>query len=340
MSDNSALPLPLPWHQPLIAQMQQAMSSGRLPHALLIHGIEGLGKRVFAGWLANALLCERRGQRLQACGTCASCNLFAAATHPDFLVVEPEEGKQQISVEQVRAAGERLTVTSHRHGHRVAIIVPAHQLTTSAANALLKTLEEPGADTLLILLTSKLLNVLPTLRSRCQRLGMHAPPSQAAAAWLRERTGRDVDEELLSFVGGAPLKALSYADGKFDELQRSMLPAVQSLLSAQADVTQVMRAWNDEALQDRLTWLDWWLSRLLRQKIAENVEQVTSMTPNADTVGLPSQRYPLNITGVYSLLDRLRELKAQLARTALQKELALENLLIGMLQIFDQRVST
>lgn len=340
MSNDSPLELPLPWHEPLIAQLQQALSVGRLPHALLIYGVEGLGKRAFATWLAKALLCERAAGQLRACGACTSCNLFAAGTHPDLLVVEPEEDKQQISIEQIRAASERLTITSHRRGYRLAIIDPAQQLTSSAANALLKTLEEPGSNTLLVLVTSKLSNVLPTLRSRCQRLAMHAPSTASATAWLRERTGREVDAELLNFAGGAPLKALSYADGRFDELQQSMPPAIQSLLSAQVDVTQVMRAWNDPRLPERLLWLDWWLCRLLRQKIAGSVEQVTSMTPNADIVGLPSQRHPLNISGVYSLLDRLRELKAQLARTALQKELALETLLIGIVQVFDQRIST
>lgn len=157
--------------------------------------------------------------------------------------------------------------------------------------------------------------------------------------WLRDHVGREVSPELLSFTGGAPLKALAYADGRFEELQRSMPSSIQSFLGAQADVTQITRAWNDEHLQDRLAWLDWWLSRLLRQKITGTVEQVTSMTPNADMLGLPSGRHPLNISGVYSLLDRLRELKAQLARTALQKELALEQLLIGMLQVFEQRVA-
>jgi DNA polymerase-3 subunit delta' len=285
------------------------------------------------------LLCERRGEQLRACGECVSCHLFAAATHPDYLLVRPEEDKQQISVEQVRLASERLTITSHRRGYRVAIIDPAHQLTTSAANALLKTLEEPGMDTMLILLSSKLSNVLPTLRSRCQRLAVHAPSAASAMSWLRDRVGREVSPELLSFTGGAPLKALAYADGRFEELQRSMPNSIQSLLGAQADIVQVTRAWNDEYLQDRLTWLDWWLSHLLRQKIAGSVEQVTSMTPNADMLGLPSGCHLLNISGVYSLLDRLRELKAQLARTALQKELALEQLLIGMLQVFEQRVS-
>lgn len=336
-TNDQPLELPLPWHEPLLAQLRQARSSERLSHALLIHGIEGLGKRAFAGWLANALLCERTSEQLQACGACPSCHLFAAGTHPDFLVIEPEADKQQISIEQVRSAGERLTMTAHRRGYRVAIIEPAQQLTIGAANALLKTLEEPRPGTVLILITAKLSGVLPTLRSRCQKLAMRAPNSTAAMDWLRQRTGQDIPIDLLSFVGDAPLKALAYADGRFDELQRSMMPAMQSFLGAQAEITQVARAWNDEALNDRLLWLDWWLSRLVRQKITGIVEQVTSTSPNVDAVGLPTPRHPLNISGVYALLDRLRELRAQLARTALQKELALEYLLIGMMQVFEQR---
>lgn len=328
---------PLPWHQPLVAKLEQAKRSGRMPHALLIHGVEGLGKRLFATWLARALLCESAGERLSPCGRCASCQLLAAGTHPDFISVEPEEDKQQISVEQIRAMSERLSMTSTRQGYRVAIVDPAHQLTISAANSMLKTLEEPGANSLLILLSSKPSNVLPTLRSRCQQLGMHRPSLEQAQAWLRGQTDKTLSAELLSFAGGAPLRALSYAEARFEQLQKLMLPAMQDLLANRADVTQVAHSWNDEQLPDRLLWFDWWLCRLLRQKITGNDDQVTRDAITAGAIGLPSQPHLLNISGLFSVLDRLRELKAQLTRTALQKELALEQLLIGFLQVLELR---
>lgn len=331
--------LPLPWHAPVLAKLEQAWRSQRLPHALLIHGIEGLGKRAFAGWLTQALQCETADDRLRPCNTCAACRLVMAGSHPDTIFVQPEEDKQQISVEQVRAANERLGMTSSRRGYRIAVIHPAHQLTVSAANSLLKTLEEPGSRSLLILLTSKFTAVLATLRSRCQHLAMSRPSPDIAAAWLRERAGSEIKPELLNFAGGAPLRALAYADGRFEELQRAMNSGVQDLLAGRADVTQIARAWNGDDLPERLLWLDGWICGRLRRKILGNDDQVTQIPIAADTAGLPSQPLPLNISGAYSLLDRLRELRAQLARTALQRELALENFLIGLLQVMDPRAS-
>lgn len=335
----TALDLPLPWHQALVAKLEQALSIKRMPHALLIHGIEGLGKQALAVWLAKALLCDTRDESasLKACGHCVSCNLVAAGSHPDLVKVAPEEDKQQISVEQVRTANERLAMTSARKGFRIAIIDPAHQLTISAANSLLKTLEEPGAQSLLLLLTSKPSAVLATLRSRCQHLSVHRPSAVVAREWFRAQYGREVSDEVLEFVGGAPLKALFYANGQLEELRQAMLPALQELLAARTDVTKVAHAWNDERLQERLSWLDAWLCRLLRQKILGTADQVTRPPGAAGAAGLPTTPELLNINGLYSLLDRLRELKAQLTRTALQRELALESFLIGLSHIWDSR---
>lgn len=337
--DATKLDLPLPWHRPLVAKLEQALRSGRMPHALLIHGIEGLGKRALAGWLAKALLCEAQTEEsvLRACGECASCNLVAAGSHPDLVSVAPEEDKQQISVDQIRAANERLAMTSARKGYRIAIVDPAHQLTISAANSLLKTLEEPGAQSLLILLTSKVSEVLATLRSRCQRLNMHRPSATEAAQWFRMQYRRELGEEVLNFVGGAPLKALSYANGEFERLQHDMLSALKDLLAGRTDLTKVAHAWNDEGLSARLIWLDSWICQLLKQKIAGNADPVTRLLPATGAAGLPSVPELLNINGLYALLDRVRELKAQLTRTALQKELALEGLLIGLSQVWDSR---
>ena len=113
-----------------------------------MQGAEGLGKRAFAAWLAAAVLCEKSaGDAAAVCGACASCALITAGSHPDLLWVAPEEDKQQISIDQMRAATERLTKTSYRQGYKVAIVEPAHQMTSNAANSLLKTLEEPTPRT-------------------------------------------------------------------------------------------------------------------------------------------------------------------------------------------------
>ena len=326
------LPQLLPWHEEAAAQLRKAWAANRLSHALLVQGAEGLGQQVFAAWLACAVLCDKStGSTLRCCGECASCALFAAGSHPDLLWVAPEEDKQQISIDQVRAASERLTKTSYRQGYKVAIVDPAHLMTPSAANSVLKTLEEPSPRTLLVLITSQPSMLLPTVRSRCQKVTISRPSREQAIAWLREKSGRAVDAALLEFAGGAPLLALAYADGRFDALNEHMQKSLGALLAGQADVTQVAAEWEKDGLIERLTWLDLWLTSLARAALAGNADLITFPGRSAH---LPSPSRPLNISGVYSMVDRARALKSQLARTALQRELAVESWLIALLDVF------
>jgi DNA polymerase-3 subunit delta' len=330
-----SLPQLLPWHEDVAAQLRKAWAADRLSHALLLQGAEGLGKQVFAAWLACAVLCDKSaGSELNCCGECAGCKLFAAGSHPDLLWVAPEEDKQQISIDQVRAATERLTKTSYRQGYKVAIVTPAHLMTPNAANSVLKTLEEPAPRSLLVLITSQASMLLPTVRSRCQKVTIARPSREEAIAWLRDKSGHAVESALLEFAGGAPLRALAYADGRFDALNEHMQKSLGALLAGQADVTQVAAEWEKDALIDRLTWLDLWLSSLARGALAGNADLVTFP---GRSMHLPSASRPLNISGVYSMVDRARALKSQLARTALQRELAVESWLIALSEVLAPR---
>lgn len=321
----------LPWHAAATAQLRQAWTRNRLPHAIMVQGAEGLGKGSFAAWLATAVLCEKSaGHELTVCGVCTSCALVKAGSHPDLYWVAPEEDKQQLSVDQVRAACEKLSRTSFRQGYKVAIIEPAHQMTPGAANSVLKTLEEPSPGSLLVLLTSRPSGLLPTVRSRCQKLTIARPSTADAIAWLQRETGKPVPPALLEFSGGAPLRALEYADGRFEALNQHMQKSLRDLLSGDADVTQVAAEWEKDALPDRLVWLDLWLSSSARTAIAGSDDRVTFPGGPAH---LPSLPRTLNISALYSMVDRTRALKAQLARTALQRELAVESWLIALLEV-------
>ncbi len=134
----------LPWHAAACDKLTAAVAAGRLPHGLLLQGPAGVGKERFASALAAALFCTGRDARLEACGACPECLLSKAGTHSDMHWVRPPEDKKAIGVDQVRAACEKLAMTSMRRGYRVAIVVPAEKMTPAAQNALLKTLEEPG----------------------------------------------------------------------------------------------------------------------------------------------------------------------------------------------------
>ncbi len=164
-----------PWQQEQWRLLKARNDKGRLPHALLLTGMDGMGKQQFASALAQALLCRYRDSEGFACGACPACERFQAGTHPDFLPVTPGDEGKAITVDMARAVSEFLVLRSHYEGSRIVILAPAEAMNVAAANSLLKTLEEPAPETLLILLASAPGALLATIRSRCQQIKFVLP---------------------------------------------------------------------------------------------------------------------------------------------------------------------
>lgn len=198
----------------------------RLPHAILLKGPQGIGKLDFAMNLAQSLLCENPRADSLACEECPSCHWFEQETHPDFRVLRPdalseaEEGEEretskkkpsrQISVDQVRSLADFANLSAHQGGHRVVLIHPAEAMNTNAANALLKTLEEPAGNMLIVLISHKPQQLLPTILSRCLALAMPMPAPEESGAWLKHQ-GIANPATLLAQAGFAPLTAAQLA---------------------------------------------------------------------------------------------------------------------------------
>lgn len=208
-----------PWQKALWGKLTATRE--RLSHALLLQGREGVGKFDFAALLAQSLLCENTAADQLACGNCQSCVWFAQGNHPDFRLVEPEEGdantedegaaprttrKTQIAVDQVRELTEFLGLSSHRSGLRIVLLHPAEALNQASANALLKMLEEPPSGVLFMLVSHQPQRLLATIRSRCSKVDMPIPPRHDAVAWLDAQGIRNAAARL-AYAGGAPLLA-------------------------------------------------------------------------------------------------------------------------------------
>jgi len=212
------------WQQSQWQQIEQLITSDRLPHAMFLHGNQGLGKTDFAVSLANALLCKTPTADHQACGTCPACHLLAAETHPDLYYLKPvpaENTKSKkptlnIRINDIRSLCSKLSQTSQFGGYRVAILEQADQLTLAAANSLLKTLEEPGKDVLIILTSARSHRLPITIRSRCQLLRFTVPEEKQSLQWLKDiqQGGSSATEEqlrqALSHAFGSPLAALNH----------------------------------------------------------------------------------------------------------------------------------
>ena len=236
------------WNQPILDSLKGRLD--RLPHAILLHGPRGIGKLALAETMAQFLLCENKELGQRPCGRCDACRWYLGGNHPDFRRLEPEaiakvpppveeeEGPSEaparrakqpslfIAVDQIRDLAGFLNLRSHRGGLRVALIHPAEDLyLPNAANALLKSLEEPPAGAVFILVSHRPARLLPTVRSRCVAIPVPIPSRDAALAWLGGQGVQNADR-WLGFAGGAPLQALAYAGdaGSWDRLLKSPQP--------------------------------------------------------------------------------------------------------------------
>jgi len=212
----------LPWLRAASRQIGQQIAGPRQPHAILLSGPAGLGKLGLAKELAAALLCLQPGAGNptndidpSACGLCRSCQLFKGGAHPDFRFVsfikkeKSEELRSVIIVDQVRELISSLQLTNGLSPHKVALIYPAEAMNRNAANALLKTLEEPAGEAVLLLVSHDASRLPATIRSRCQAIALRSPAPAEALDWLQQNAAvdRPVAQLALQAAAGSPLQA-------------------------------------------------------------------------------------------------------------------------------------
>lgn len=307
-----------PWNASAWSKVQERRRGNGLPHALLFAGPQGLGKRAFADALARSMMCIAPASDGAACGVCRACGFFVAGSHPDFLRINFElrdDGKPrtEITVDQMRALGERFGLTAQFGGAQIALIDPADAMNVSASNALLKTLEEPRPGSYLFLVADNPSRLSATIRSRCQRLDFRLPDRTSAHAWLRQN---DIDERgattALEASEGNPGRALIYANSGALKLRAEVAKDLNDLNAGSALPFEIAQRWSRDDVEMRLHFAAALVHAQARAQ-AERAVGAAGRGPLTLTVAMDLSR----LVGWFAAANRARDLLRGPIRTDL-----------------------
>lgn len=315
----------LPWQASAWQQLMAYVAKQRVPHAFLFSGAKGLGKGHLANCFSQALLCTtNRGNGL-GCKRCKSCLLFNAGTHPDLFRVEPQEEGKPIIVDSIRELRPKLSLGSQYDGYRVVLLKPADALNFAAANALLKTLEEPVPKTVLMLVTDAPCSLPITVSSRCQRLTMPLPDTSVALSWLNQKIKNGSNAKiLLALANGAPLEALSLAESDGLAQRSSAYKTWLDLAQKRCNPVTAAENWSTLPLQRLLGWLTGWTIDMIRLRHYPEIRGIN----NPDfKESLQAEAEKLNLMELFNYLDLLLRSGA-LGNTQVNSQLMLEEILI------------
>ena len=300
------------WFTATCEEVRAAFAADRLAHGLLIHEDPGAGGRELARWITQLVNCHAPAA---PCGECQDCKWIAADQHPDVAILKPEGDSSQIVIGAVRDLAAELALTAHGRGYKVALVIPAEAMNNFAANALLKTLEEPPPRTLLLLVTSSPSRLLPTLRSRCSKLRLVAPSRDDAAGFLESARGPGPWREALAATGAGPFALLDADPAALAQLRNETLQALEDIGSGNLQPPAVAEKWARGDLATRLACLESWVT----DRILEN-GAIRDVTHLSGSVGQP------NICRLFEFSDAIRDMR-KLSHTSINKTMAVEALL-------------
>lgn len=309
-----------PWHEVL---WQGLVSRGELPHAFLFSGQVGLGKLQFAKAFAYYQMCSSKTES-KPCLRCHTCELMLAGTHPDMQVIEGEGAANNIKIERIRELVEWSTKSSQFASKKIAIIHPADKMNIASSNALLKTLEEPAANMLFLLITDYPALLPATIKSRCQQLHFKPSFDELTIAWLKRHLAGEQDAERLLYIsGGSPLSAIALSKDGHMQMRQTFFEDIHAVLTHREDPVNVAEVWHKHNLLSLIDMLMTWavdLSRLQAGGVASNQDITHTLFPVVSGVS----SYAL-----YKFYDRLLESKRMLlAGMNPNAQLLLENVMI------------
>lgn len=313
-----------PWLRPDFEKLVASYQEGRGHHALLIQALPGLGDDALIYALSRYLLCQQPDGH-KSCGHCRGCQLMQAGTHPDYYALFPEKGKSTLGIDAVREVSEKLYEHARLGGAKVVWIPDASLLTDAAANALLKTLEEPPAQTWFFLASQEPARLLATLRSRCRQHHLAPPAEQYAISWLAREVTMSQEALLtaLRLSAGSPGAALMLLQSESWAQREALCQALASTLLS-GDWYTLLAALNHEQAPARLHWLATLMMDALKRQ--HGASHVTNVDAGQVISAIAGQFSPTRIQAILNAICHCRE--QLLNVTGLNRELVLTDLLL------------
>ena len=320
-----------PWLLAPLLQFEAAHGAGRLGHGWLLAGLRGVGKINLALYAARRLLegkdSDVRFLEADEAAAAMAQRHEPADRHPDLHWVFPEAKRNTLTVEQIREAAQTLSLTSLTGQGRVLVLEPADAMTTAAANALLKTLEEPGADTYLLLISHQPGRLPATIRSRCQSLSVRCPPAAEALTWLNG-SGKDPEAvdwiPLLEAARGVPFRAIDCHRSGFSNFYKELETTFYEISTNRTDPQAVADEWLKGDIEAALSWLSARLQSNIRARLAPDGAQARELA----STDLWNAWKPLSTRFLFEQLQNAELLLGQLGG-GINVELAVRAILPG-----------
>ncbi len=315
-----------PWQASKWAEITSRIKNNTLPHALLLTGPAGIGKKSFSCAMAQNILCEVSSGKDFACGQCKSCLLINGDTHPDIKFIEPSGKSASIGVDQIRELTHYVTLTPHIGRRKIVLIHDAEKMNTNAANSLLKSLEEPPQSSLILLVSSRHNTLLPTIRSRCQVVSLALPTHSVAEKWLASKITSDLDSRLLLALSqGAPLSALALSQDNMLNSRLQQFNQLTQLSQQKNDPVTVSGCWLKSGAEYSIYWLNAWIKDMAKLKVSAESKFLNNPDLQPELQQL-SHHIPLK-----KLLEFQLQIEngAKLLRSNMNQELLFEDILIN-----------
>ncbi len=316
----------LPWQQSQWQNIINCISTEKMPHAIMLSGVSGIGKIDFARFLAAYLLCSKKLNG-DMCGVCHNCKLLKSDTHPDFKFVQPESEGKAIRVDQIRELATFFTMSSQLSGYKAAIIYPADKMNRNAANSLLKTLEEPSSRSVMILVTERPASLPATVRSRCQVIDFAIPDKEQALTWLSDNSevlDKSRLELALRLAAGKPFEAINFLNEENMQLRVQEFSNIERIVAGKLSPMALAEKWSKANNKVLLEWLSSWVNDMILIKQAADSDYLI----NQDIYERISRLSAIiSLKRLYEILDSINDAARFIDRQA-NLQLLFENMLL------------